>query len=252
MFRFKGGCQFGVIRKGQPILTNRFFSATARTWPHLIRPISSGLGNGPIAFAHAHPMNHLTIMKHLESPVGHGSSSRNCSPESLPDFGYRVRDAFGSFQIPTDQSGSISAITKWPHFGDHKLAPFRRSPTGPISAIRRWLHFGDHGLALYHRSITRSPPMRYFMLQASTSRFSGGGAADCSLQSIVRPPIRTIPHRSYLSAPFSIVADAHAPNAEPERNLTRSPFSKPKQYVLALKTSPLMTNVSSLAEASMM
>jgi hypothetical protein len=41
------------------------------------------------------------------------------------------------------QGGAISAIIRWPHFGDHPLAPFRRSSSGLISAITEWLYSTD-------------------------------------------------------------------------------------------------------------
>jgi len=36
---------------------------------------------------------------------------------------------------------------EWLHYGDHKLAPLRRSPSGSIAAIINWPHYGDHVLA---------------------------------------------------------------------------------------------------------
>jgi len=52
------------------------------------------------------------------------------------------------------QGGSISPIKDWLHFGDHPVAPFRRSQDGSNSVISNWPHFGDHAVALYHRSMT--------------------------------------------------------------------------------------------------
>ena len=94
-----------------------------------------GFGNCSIAFAHTHPMNDLSIMKHLESPIGHGRSSRDYSPESLPDLGYRVRDAFGFFPK--------NGATRWLDFGDHEVASFGRSAGGSISAITIWHYITD-------------------------------------------------------------------------------------------------------------
>jgi hypothetical protein len=39
--------------------------------------------------------------------------------------------------------GSISLITHWLYFGDHQVAPFRRSQGGSISVITQWLYITD-------------------------------------------------------------------------------------------------------------
>jgi hypothetical protein len=35
-----------------------------------------------------------------------------------------------------------------PHYADHRVAPFRRSPGGSFTAITGWLDFGDPEMAL--------------------------------------------------------------------------------------------------------
>jgi hypothetical protein len=40
-------------------------------------------------------------------------------------------------------SGAITPITHWLHYGDHVVAPLRRSFTGAITPIPVWLHRGD-------------------------------------------------------------------------------------------------------------
>ena len=66
----------------------------------------------------------------------------------------------GLFKESDRPGGSITTIHRWPHYGDHRMAPLRRSPPGPITPITKWLDCGDHGLALYHRSITISRKVR--------------------------------------------------------------------------------------------
>ena len=48
-------------------------------WPGMPRICSagqSGLGNGPVALSQAHAMDHLAILVHVDSPLGHDSTSR--------------------------------------------------------------------------------------------------------------------------------------------------------------------------------
>jgi len=55
---------------------------------------------------------------------------------------------FGFFVVFFVIGGTIAAIMKWHHYGDHQVAPLRRSQGGLITAITGWLHCGDHGMAL--------------------------------------------------------------------------------------------------------
>ena len=42
------------------------------------------------------------------------------------------------------QTGSITAIIKWPHYADHQVDSLRRSQGGSIAAITEWLYSSDH------------------------------------------------------------------------------------------------------------
>jgi hypothetical protein len=101
-------------------------------------------------------MNHLSILMHLDSPVGHGSSS--WQGVGLPGvyliYCALARDAFWSSIGPVvrsalallrrSPSGLIAAITKWLDCADHNLASLRRSQGGSITAITEWHYSGDH------------------------------------------------------------------------------------------------------------
>jgi hypothetical protein len=41
-------------------------------------------------------------------------------------------------------TGAITPIIDWPHYGDHGLAPLRRSSGGSITAIIKWHYSSDH------------------------------------------------------------------------------------------------------------
>jgi len=58
-------------------------------------------------------------------------------PGSLPDLQHRSETLF-------DPSGAITPIFDWPHYGDHGLAPLRRSSGGSITAILKWHYSSDH------------------------------------------------------------------------------------------------------------
>jgi len=93
-------------------------------------------------------VNDVTVFVHLKPPIGHGqllAGNVLVFRSSLPDFGFRVRDAFGARKAKKKSAagGLISPIIRWLHFGDHQLAPFRRSQSGSISAITEWLYITD-------------------------------------------------------------------------------------------------------------
>ena len=77
-------------------------------------------GDGPVAFSHAHPMNHLTVLVHLEPPVAHVSSSQRDVPESI----LKLLTWSETLLIPFPK---IRRQAGWLHCGDHALAPLRRS-----------------------------------------------------------------------------------------------------------------------------
>jgi hypothetical protein len=107
------------------------------------------LGNGPVALSLAHAVNNLSILIHLKSPVSHGKPSWKMVFQKGYQIIDKVRDAFFNFadtEIGFD--GSITPITKWPHYGDHKLARLRRPSGGLIAPITRWHDCGDHWMAL--------------------------------------------------------------------------------------------------------
>jgi hypothetical protein len=91
-------------------------------------------------------VNDVSVFVHLKPPIGHGKllPVNGVIAGKLTRLAVRVRDAFGTHTLKNADG--------WPHFGDHQLALFRRSPTGPISAINHWLDFGDHPVASFRRS----------------------------------------------------------------------------------------------------
>jgi hypothetical protein len=51
---------------------------------------------------------------------------------------------FGFFISPYVIGGTITVITGWHHYGDHKVASLRRSRGGAIAAITEWHYSTAH------------------------------------------------------------------------------------------------------------
>jgi hypothetical protein len=63
----------------------------------------------------------------------------------------KVRNLFLSpFLKIRSQSGSITPIIRWPHYGDHRVASLRRSSGGSFTAITEWLYSTDHQHQIYN------------------------------------------------------------------------------------------------------
>jgi hypothetical protein len=99
----------------------------------------------------SHTYKNLTILKHLEPPIGHGRSVQK--ERERTDWGssnptlYRYRwllDATPSVApLRRPWTGFIAPTFKWLDYADLRLAPLRRLSGGSITPTLLWLLYAD-------------------------------------------------------------------------------------------------------------
>jgi hypothetical protein len=80
-------------------------------------------GNLPVGLAHADSMNNLTVIVHLEPPVAHFAYPPACRCRKHTEVFVLSEMFFERYDKII--CGSITAISNWPHYADHKVAPLR-------------------------------------------------------------------------------------------------------------------------------
>ena len=145
MFLFKRLYQDLVVGKRQPFVKPPLLPGNGPNLPTFYPAHQPCPGDGPVAFSHAHTMNHLTIFVHLEPPVAHVSSSQRDMTESILKLLTWSETLFNPFYedpppgrvapLRRSPTGSIAPIMNWSHYGDHQVASLRRSRLGPIAPI---------------------------------------------------------------------------------------------------------------------
>jgi hypothetical protein len=88
-----------------------------------------------VGIALPHADKDLAVLKQFEPPVGHGRSAQKRAK----------RTQLGTFEPRSlhDTGGAYAPIIWWRHYGDHRLAPLRRSSAGAYAPIINWLLYGD-------------------------------------------------------------------------------------------------------------
>ncbi|CAI07625.1 hypothetical protein ebA2668 [Aromatoleum aromaticum EbN1] len=81
-----------------------------------------------------------------------------------------VRNA--DFFLSAPPPGAFTAILRWRLYGDHRLAPLRRSGTGAITPITTWRLYADPALAPLRRSVTACLPVVRIRAAATERRGS--------------------------------------------------------------------------------
>ncbi len=143
-----GGRQNGVVRK-RPFPEPALCLRGSPNLGALRSAHQSGLGDDPVTLPHAHAVNHLTVMVHLEPPVAHDRPSRRLICRESIERNSSVRDLLKTLHATVRpqrsiRGGSIAPITKWLYCGDHQLAPLRRLQSGLITPITKWLYSSDN------------------------------------------------------------------------------------------------------------